>query len=275
MNSSDSGLVSMNRLELYLSERIKDLTQGHQRPTTIKPQTIQDFPLAMVTTHDPQHSAPHPTTVSMVTEVQPAEEILSRLPPVVTILSPSNHEAVNSSNLTIRYSVRNPSGETVTDIFALLDGRPAPKARGVKILEGKEFLAGVQEYALSIPKRDVTVSLIAKNRWATSEPASVRLRWNGAEPQLTTKPTLNVLAVGISAYEDSTLALEFAAKDAQDFSETLRQQAGGLYDQVNVNLITDQEATKDKILEGLEWIDSHTSPCRFGHDFSGWSRRQR
>jgi hypothetical protein len=259
MNSSDSGVVSMNRLELYLSERIKTLTQGHQRPTTIKPQTIQDFPLAMVTAHAPPHSTLSPTTVSQVTDVQPAQEILSRLPPVITILSPSDYESVNSSNLTIRYSVRNPSGEPVTDIFALVDGRPAPKARGITVLKGKQSSAGVQEYALSVPKRDVTLSLLAKNRWTTSEPATVRLRWDGAEPQITTKPKLHVLAVGISAYQDSTLALEFAAKDAQDFSETLRRQAGGLYEQVNVKLITNQEATKDKILDGLEWIDSHTS----------------
>jgi WD40 repeat protein len=277
MNSSDSGIVSMNRLELYLSERIKELTQGHQRPTTIKPHTMQDFPLAMAPTSDPQRPAPHLVNVSRVTEVQPAQEILSRLPPVVTILSPSDHETVNSSNLTIRYSVRNPSGEPVTDIVALVDGRPAPKARGVKVLKGKSRKMGVKEYSLAIPKRDVTVSLIAKNRWAASEPASVRLRWNGAEPQFTTKPTLNVLAVGISAYKDSTLALEFAAKDAQDFSEALRRQAGGLYEKVNVKLITDQDATKNKILEGLEnfrglGMDRFSYlPLRFGHDFLSWS----
>ena len=260
MNSSDSGIVSMNRLELYLSERIKVLTQGHQRPTTIKPHTIQDFPLAMAAAHDPQHSARPASTASTMPEVQPAQEILSRLPPVITILSPSDHEAVNSSSLTIRYSIRNPSGEPVTDIFALVDGRPAPKTRGVTVLKGKHVSAGAQEFVLSVPRRDVTVSLLAKNRWTTSEPASVRLRWNGVEPQFTTKPKLHVLAVGISAYEDSTLALEFAAKDAHDFAETLRHQAGGLYEQVNVKLITNQEATKDTILEGLEWIDSHTSP---------------
>lgn len=259
INASDSGIVSMNRLDLYLSERVKTLTHGHQRPTTIKPQTIQDFPLAMANTPDSNPSTPYPTVITKVTEIQPAQEILSRLPPIVTILSPTDHEMVNSSNLTIRYSLRNPSGEPVTDILALVDGRPIPKARGVQVLEGKQPLSGVQEFSLSIPKRDITVSLLAKNRWSTSEPASVRLRWNGADPQPTKKPRLNVLAVGISAYKDSTLTLDFAAKDARDFTEALRHQAGGLYEQVNVQLITEQEATKDRILGGLEWIDSHTS----------------
>lgn len=34
-------------LDLYLSERVKELTKGEQTPTTTKPQTIQDFPIAV------------------------------------------------------------------------------------------------------------------------------------------------------------------------------------------------------------------------------------
>ncbi len=34
-------------LDLYLSETVKELTRGQQTPTTNKPETIQDFPLAV------------------------------------------------------------------------------------------------------------------------------------------------------------------------------------------------------------------------------------
>ena len=40
------GAISINELDLYLSERVKKLTQGKQTPTTTKPMTIQDFPVA-------------------------------------------------------------------------------------------------------------------------------------------------------------------------------------------------------------------------------------
>ncbi len=257
VNVSDAGIVSLNRLELYLSERIKVLTQGHQRPTTIKPHTIQDFPLALAADGQPIEGQ---TGISpTVLQVQPAQEILNRLPPIVTILSPSDQETVNSSNLTIRYSVRNPSGEPVTEMVALVDGRPAPKSRGVTVLKGQVPQTGIQEFSLTIPERTVTISLIAKNRWSASEPTSIRLRWDRKDQKSAQKPKLYVLAVGISAYEDPTLALEFAAKDAQDFSTTLHDQMGGLYETVTVKEITDHEATKDEILKGLEWIDSQTS----------------
>jgi len=41
------GKITINMLDLYLSERVKVLTGGKQTPTTTKPQTIQDFPLAL------------------------------------------------------------------------------------------------------------------------------------------------------------------------------------------------------------------------------------
>ncbi len=42
-----TGTVTINMLDLYLSERVKALTKGQQTPTTTKPQTIQDFPVAV------------------------------------------------------------------------------------------------------------------------------------------------------------------------------------------------------------------------------------
>jgi len=41
------GKITINMLDLYLSERVKELTKGKQTPTTTKPQTIPDFPIAV------------------------------------------------------------------------------------------------------------------------------------------------------------------------------------------------------------------------------------
>ncbi len=42
------GRITINMLDLYLSERVKQLTRGQQTPTTAKPVTIPDFPLAII-----------------------------------------------------------------------------------------------------------------------------------------------------------------------------------------------------------------------------------
>ena len=41
------GAITINELDLYLSERVKVLTNGSQTPTTSKPDTVPDFPIVL------------------------------------------------------------------------------------------------------------------------------------------------------------------------------------------------------------------------------------
>ena len=43
-----TGRITVNMLDLYLSERVKELTEGRQTPTTTKPNTVPDFPVTLV-----------------------------------------------------------------------------------------------------------------------------------------------------------------------------------------------------------------------------------
>lgn len=40
------GKITVNMLDLYISEKVKQLTKGQQTPTTTKPETVPDFPIA-------------------------------------------------------------------------------------------------------------------------------------------------------------------------------------------------------------------------------------
>ena len=42
-----TGKITVNMLDLHISERVKELTHGQQTPSTTKPQTIPDFPIAV------------------------------------------------------------------------------------------------------------------------------------------------------------------------------------------------------------------------------------
>ena len=41
-----AGHITVNMLDLYISERVKELTKGEQTPTTVKPPNVPDFPVA-------------------------------------------------------------------------------------------------------------------------------------------------------------------------------------------------------------------------------------
>jgi len=112
------------------------------------------------------------------------------------------------------------------------------------------------EISFAIPARDSEISVIAQNRFAASEPATIRLRWKGsaAGEQFEIKPKLYVLAVGVSNYQDQNLRLLLAAKDAQDFCAAWNEQQGRLYRGVEVRTLADAQATKGNILDGLEWL---------------------
>ena len=43
-----TGRITVNMLDLYVSERVKELTNGEQTPTTVKPPNIPDFPVALL-----------------------------------------------------------------------------------------------------------------------------------------------------------------------------------------------------------------------------------
>ena len=186
-------------------------------------------------------------------------EVKHRLPPVVSILAPADGSAISSRQVTLRYSLRSPSGEPVTKVKVLVDGRPLEGRRGVAVHKGQD---GRRSLSIQVPPRDVAVSLIASNRFAASEPATVRLRWRGKQdkPQeFVIKPKLYVLAIGVSDYRDDSLDLDLAAKDARDFVAVVSRQQGRLYRQVVVKKLTDKQATRVAVLEGLEWIERQTT----------------
>jgi len=182
---------------------------------------------------------------------QATASINSLLPPVLSILSPDTGSTFKQPKVTLSFRTRTPSGEAVTNIKVLLDGRVHSQQRGLKrIGQGK---GQTDEITLTLPKRDVEITLIAENRFSASEPSSIHLKWTGQSEGFVIKPKLYVLSVGISDYDDKALKLNYAAKDARDFAALIKQQQNGLYREVVINSIID--GSKDNILDGLEWIE--------------------
>jgi len=180
------------------------------------------------------------------------------LPPVVSILSPQDGTAVSDKEVEVKFSIRSHSSEPVTNVKILVDGRPI--GRGLEIKEVQKD-QGLRAARVPISEKDSEISVIAENKYAASEPATVKVKWSGKvkEDEFIVKPKLYVLAIGVSKYEDKNLTLEFAAKDAEDFAESFFKQKGGLYRDVVVKVLTDKKATRDEIIDGFDWISKETT----------------
>jgi uncharacterized caspase-like protein len=70
---------------------------------------------------------------------------------------------------------------------------------------------------------------------------------------------LFVLAVGINAYPAKE-RLTYAVKDARDVTQALRTSGRKVYREVEAKLLTDKEADRQGILEGLAWLQREVTP---------------
>jgi hypothetical protein len=184
--------------------------------------------------------------------------VASLLTPVVQIRDPADGGAANRPELALTYSTRMPTKDPFLRVEALIDGTKVQFTDKELLTEGDTRVGKLE---LKLPPRDAKISVIAYNVNGASEPASIRLLWRGAK--IETKPTLYVLAIGISRYqhgdEDKELNLHYAAKDAEDFVAALKRQDKGLYAKIVTHApggsLRDEAATRNAILDELDWIE--------------------
>jgi WD40 repeat protein len=192
------------------------------------------------------------------------EAVVAKMqPPVVELtVGGARGEATapaGKSKFTVRYRVRRGGPEPVTRMRVLVDGRPADLVAPVPASDTAEASAEVP-----LPPRDCIVAVLAENRFAVSEPATLRLLRTATAPEpepATLRPKLYLLAAGITDYvhNEQLDDLHFAAKDAGDFVAAFRRQEGGLYEKVDARLLTDAGATAAAIKDGLDWIRQETT----------------
>lgn len=192
------------------------------------------------------------------------------LPPVVELLSPAEGAAVSAPQVTLRYRLRTPNDAPVTALRVRVNGQAVslPETRNLAVAAAGD--AVTRELSVPIPAQDSEIMLFAENKNGVSTPAAVRVAWKGRAPagaakdEFTVKPKLYVLAVGVSKYQLPELQLKFAAKDAQDFAGVLKKQQGALYREVEVKLLTDAAATRDEVVDGLDWLQKQVTSKDIG-----------
>ena len=194
----------------------------------------------------------------------PAVKVQNLLPPVVQIHSPQDASTVSSHQVLLSYTVRNPGDAPVTKIRVRVNGQ------AVALEDSRNLIVSAEDshdVMVPIPPQDSEIQLFAENKNGVSAPSTVRVTWNGATlPQAVpgrmppkSQSRLYMLVVGVSKYDKPEYQLEFAAKDANDFANAMKAQKGGLYQDVEVRLLTDKEASRANVLAGLQWLQTQVT----------------
>ena len=131
----------------------------------------------------------------------------------------------------------------------MVDGQRLPTTRAVR---------AANTIDVDLPRHDCTIMMYAQNSCGNSEPVSLRLIRETSQFEL---PKLFVVAIGVGDYNDPKLPkLKFTCKDAQDFAKVVATKKGLPYEDVQVKLLCDSEATRADIFEAMEWLKQESSP---------------
>lgn len=169
--------------------------------------------------------------------------------PILRILYPEDQSIFHTDQVKLKYQLLTNGCTDSTCIVVMVDGQRLPTTRAVR---------AANTIDVDLPRHDCTIMMYAQNSCGNSEPVSLRLIRETSQFEL---PKLFVVAIGVGDYNDPKLPkLKFTCKDAQDFAKVVATKKGLPYEDVQVKLLCDSEATRADIFEAMEWLKQESSP---------------
>ena len=202
------------------------------------------------------------STAAGLAPAAPAK-LVEIVPPVIELQSESQVESA-SDLVTVRYALRSPPDAPVKDIKVRVNGRLDRSIKPVA-QRGVQGEIAVQEVQVRVPPgKDAEILLIAENRNAKSDPVSIKVSRATAvkTPPARDKAdfeTLYMLVVAVNKYPAPN-DLASPVKDANAFKSQMARIANPpagvrkIYTKLEFKMLTDETATREGILEGLNWL---------------------
>jgi hypothetical protein len=258
--------------------------QGSAKPQTAKPAPAPATEVAALGPA-PTHVTGLPARpVAMATAAPPRPR--EDFPPIVAALGPTrivSHGGAIEIPFVIRSS--KPGDGSDVEIFVRVNGRPVDP--GWLTLPSRLDGGARGSVALDLPPGKAMLQLVARTSSGTSEPLLYEVDVHEAVPVAVVaanpphagpssdalvppsraagaKPNLYILAVGISHYQRQDYRLDLPAKDAKDFAAAFAKQKGREYEEVVTRVLTDAQATRQAVLDGLSWLAGAVSRSDIG-----------
>lgn len=184
--------------------------------------------------------------------------VLQQALPAAIVLAKATPSEVTSTTLEVEVKVFTPVQAQEQILKARVDGRPVQ----VTLNRVQSLPSGETSFQLSIHlvKAAGKVQIAAEGRNGVSMPVEIDYRSSAPALRDRPRPSLFMVAVGISRYADARINLVQASKDARDIARSLEQQHGQFYERVQVKLLLDDAATRTAVLDALKWLQATPGP---------------
>jgi len=194
------------------------------------------------------------------------------LPPEVTLTLPPGVGNAPLADATVEVTgvATSVGAHPVTALRLLVDGRPYQGSKGVKPVAAPRLGQVSAGWTVALSPGKHTLTVLAETAVSKGMSAPVELTRAGDPSD---KPNLYVLAAGVSAYP-GPMRLRFAASDAELIARTFQERSTTTFGKVEVRVVTDAEATRQGLLDGLQWLEERMTPQDVGvFFFSGHGGR--
>jgi DNA-binding beta-propeller fold protein YncE len=174
------------------------------------------------------------------------------VPPEVRITSPRNGQlfAFGSEPTDVILELRATDARRVERVALTLNGRQLrdDALAAPEVLERSDTALALRYRLPVLPGVNVieAVAINAARVRSARRSAVVRV-----ETQDRSAPNLFVLAVGIDEYAPAWPDLRFASLDARRLADALARQEGGMYTRVYTQVLTNREATRERVLAAI------------------------
>ena len=134
---------------------------------------------------------------------------------MVVIQKPGDDTTFRSPEVTLEYNIFSPTGQEITKRRLPVQQCRARRPFRRPPPTGK---CSPRRVELPLPPEDVTITLVAHEDARASEPATVRLRWDGPKPGQLALRRLRALFVGVNSYTSPKLATQLRTKGCEDLA---------------------------------------------------------
>jgi WD40 repeat protein len=182
--------------------------------------------------------------------VKKSISIIDRLPPEIFIEKPNTKKIVTQNpKFCIQAYAQSRTSHPIEDIQVLLNGRINNGLKRDKTIRD-QYARVLQCFDLTEKKN--SISVLAKTALNESDPETINVILKDTVSNK--KPDIYLLSIGISDYLNPDFNLQVAHKDAQAIANIFENQKGKQYQNVHTRLLENNHASKENILNGLQWI---------------------